>query len=297
MRCKTVLTRIDAMRTGELPAVEEKPIHDHLRTCPSCEESVDDLSDLATAVKSLAVAPPRSCRAGVKAGICDAADSVQVNGQTIWVAFCDKGLRMIHLGGDEDQFRVAYARRFGRDLDSHPLPERLRGQVIDAVTGLGVSKPAVNLDDISETEFERRVLEIMTKIPRGEVRTYAWVAEHAGKPKATRAVGNICARNVVPFVVPCHRVVPTAGGIGNYGMGEPLKRDLLRLEGVEVEELETLARRGVRFIGSKTTKIFCCPTCRDARRIREENRVPFRSADKAAQKGFRPCQRCQPVAA
>jgi len=92
-------------------------------------------------------------------------------------------------------------------------------------------------------------------------------------------------------------VVPTAGGIGNYGMGEPLKRDLLRREGVEVDELETLARRGVRFIGSKTTKIFCCPTCRDARRIREENRVPFHNAAGAAQKGFRPCQRCQPVAA
>jgi len=285
------------MRTGELPAVEEKPIHEHLRTCKSCEESVDDLSQLSTAVKALTVTPPRSCRSGVKAAICDAADSIAVNGQTIWVAFCDKDLRMIHLGGTEDQFRAAYARRFGREVDAHPLPDRLRRQVIDAINGQGVSKPAVNLDDISDTEFERNVLEVMTKIPRGEVRTYAWVAEHAGNPKATRAVGNICARNVVPFVVPCHRVVPTTGGIGNYGLGEPLKRDLLRREGVEVEELETLARRGVRFIGSRTTKIFCCPTCRDARRIREENRIPFRSAGEASEKGFRPCLRCQPVAA
>ena len=297
MRCKTVLTRIDAMRTGELPSTEEKPIHDHLKTCRSCEESVDDLTQLATAVKSLAIAPPRSCRDGVKAGICDSYDSVRVDGQTIWVAFGDKGLSMIHLGGTEDQFRAAYARRFGRELDAEPLPAKLRKQVTDAITGVGVSKPAVNLDEITDNEFERKVLETMTTIPRGEVRTYAWVAEHAGNPKASRAVGNICARNVVPFVVPCHRVVPTAGGIGNYGMGEPLKRDLLRREGVEVDELETLARRGVRFIGSKTTKIFCCPTCKDARRIRDENRVPFHNAGEAAQKGFRPCQRCQPVAA
>ncbi len=295
MRCRTVLTRIDALRTGELPTTEQKPIHEHLRTCPSCDESVDDLNELANAVKALAVTPPRSFRNGLRAGICDSSDAVEVNGQTIWVAFSDKGLRMIHLGGDEDEFRVAYARRFGRDLERRPLPERLRRQVVDAVTGQGVSKPAVDLDDV--TEFERNVLEIMTKIPCGEVRTYAWVAQHAGHPKASRAVGNICARNVVPFVVPCHRVVPTAGGVGNYGLGEPLKRDLLRREGVEVEELERLASRGVRFIGSKTTKIFCCPTCRDARRIREDNRVPFHSADEAAQKGFRPCQRCQPVAA
>ena len=141
------------------------------------------------------------------------------------------------------------------------------------------------------------MLEILTKIPRGEVRTYTWVAQQAGRPKAVRAVGNICARNVVPFVVPCHRVVPAGGGVGNYAFGSPKKRDLLRREGVPVEELEELARKGVRYIGSRTTNIYCFPTCRDARRIREENRVAFRDEEDAARKGFRPCKRCQPLAA
>jgi hypothetical protein len=101
----------------------------------------------------------------------------------------------------------------------------------------------------------------------------------------------------VPLVVPCHRVVPTAGGVGNYAFGTPMKRELLRREGVDVDSLEKLAKGGVRYIGSRTTKIVCFPTCRDAKRIREENRVPFRGAEQAKEKGFRPCLHCQPFAA
>jgi O-6-methylguanine DNA methyltransferase len=295
MQCRTVLTRIDALRTGELPNPDEKPIHEHLKKCKSCEDSVDDLRELAGAVKALAVAPPRSVRTNVKAACCDSFDTVKVNGKTVRVAFTDRGLRMIHLGESEDALRVAYARRFRRDVQPSTLPEKLRRQIVAALSGEGVDKPAVDLDDVSE--FERSVLEILTRIPRGEVRTYAWVAKQAGKPKAIRAVGNICARNIVPFVVPCHRVVPTGGGIGRYAFGSPLKRELLKREGVPVEELDALASQRVRYIGSRTTKIFCFPTCGSAMRIQDANRVPFHDAAEAKKKGFRPCQRCQPIAA
>ena len=101
----------------------------------------------------------------------------------------------------------------------------------------------------------------------------------------------------MPYVVPCHRVVPSAGGVGNYIFGTDAKRALLEREGVPVDELEALAREHVRYIGSRTTRIFCFPTCRDARRIQEKNRVPFRDADEALESGFRPCRSCQPVAA
>ena len=295
MQCRTVLTRIDALRTGELPKPEEKPIHEHLKKCKSCDESVDDLRELADAVKSLAVAPPKSVRANVKSSCVDSFDTLQINGKTVRVAFTDRGVRMIHLSDSDDAFRVIYARRFHRDLQPGTLPDKLRRQVIAALSGEGVAKPAVDLEDV--TEFERNVLEILTRIPKGEVRTYAWVARQAGNPKAIRAVGNICARNVVPFVVPCHRVVPTEGGVGAYAFGSPMKRELLEREGVPVEELDALAKKGVRYIGSKTTKIFCFPTCSGAMRIQERNRVDFHDAGEAKKKGFRPCQRCQPIAA
>lgn len=291
MQCRNALTRIDAMRTGELPAAELRAVHDHLRGCQSCDESVADVTDLARAAKGLLVAAPRSCREA----LCDRLDVMDVGGRRVWVAVSDRGLTMIHAGGSEDELRERYAEHAGRELTRAELPARLREQVIAALEGRAVEKPKVDLGDV--TEFERNVLEILTKIPRGEVRTYAWVAQQAGRPAAVRAVGNVCARNVVPFVVPCHRVVPTTGGVGSYAFGGPAKRALLEREGVPISELDQLARRGVRYIGSKTTKIFCFPTCRDARRINDKNRIALRDATEAEKKGFRPCKRCQPVAA
>jgi O-6-methylguanine DNA methyltransferase len=287
MRCRSVLTRVDALRTGELPPAEQGEVHEHLKTCRSCDDSLTDVGTLATRVKTLVALPPRSC----KDELADAYDRVD----DVWVAFSQHGLRLVQRGSYEE-FSAAYTKRYGRCLKSGTLPDALRKQVVSAMEGAGVDKPRVDWSD-DLTPLERDVLGVLPKIPRGEVRTYEWVARQVGRPRAVRAVGNILARNAVPLVVPCHRVVPTSGGVGNYAFGSPMKRELLRREGVDVDSLEKLAQSGVRFIGSRTTKIVCFPTCRDAKRIREENRVPFRGADQAKEKGFRPCLHCQPFAA
>jgi O-6-methylguanine DNA methyltransferase len=286
MQCRSVLTRIDALRTHELPPIEETAVEHHLKTCRSCGDSVSDVDELASAVKALTVAPPRSCKT-------ECADSFDQVGD-VFVAFAGSGIRMISTGNADD-LRAAYAKRYGRGLEQAPIPAPLRRQVEAALGGQGVDSPRVDLDELRDLEHD--VLHTLTRIPRGQVRTYAWVARQVGRPRAVRAVANVIARNVVPFVVPCHRVVPSVGGIGNYAFGSAMKRALLEREGVDVEELERLARQHVRYIGSRTTQIFCFPTCSDARRIREENRVPFRDADDALEDGFRPCRKCQPVAA
>jgi methylated-DNA-[protein]-cysteine S-methyltransferase len=79
--------------------------------------------------------------------------------------------------------------------------------------------------------FFRRVLEATARIPFGAVSTYGTVARAAGSPRAARAAGNALHDNPVPIVVPCHRVVPSTGGVGKYGGQEWRKRFLLRLEG------------------------------------------------------------------
>ncbi len=80
--------------------------------------------------------------------------------------------------------------------------------------------------------FRRAVLETLHReVRRGEVITYGALAEQAGRPRAARAVGTACARNPVPLIVPCHRVLPGSGGIGSYGGGPERKRALLALEG------------------------------------------------------------------
>ncbi len=87
--------------------------------------------------------------------------------------------------------------------------------------------------DLQVGPFERKVLEELRRIPRGETRTYAEIARRLGHPGAARAVGNACAHNPVPLVIPCHRVVPARGGIGNYSAtgGPETKRKLLVREG------------------------------------------------------------------
>ncbi len=78
--------------------------------------------------------------------------------------------------------------------------------------------------------FRRNVLHHLPEIRYGQTATYASVAELAGSPKAFRAVGTACATNPLPVVVPCHRVVPSGGGMGHYLGGVDAKRALLTLE-------------------------------------------------------------------
>lgn len=90
---------------------------------------------------------------------------------------------------------------------------------------------ALDVDLSGVRPFHRRVLEAIQDIPFGETRSYGWVAREIGEPKAARAVGRALARNPIPIIIPCHRVIASSGGLGGYGGGLPLKRKLLQLEG------------------------------------------------------------------
>lgn len=78
--------------------------------------------------------------------------------------------------------------------------------------------------------FRRKVLDRLPEISYGRTASYAQVATAAGNPKAVRAAGTACARNPLPIVVPCHRVVRSDGSFGNYAGGPEAKRALLTLE-------------------------------------------------------------------
>ena len=213
MRCRTALTRVDALRTGELEAPEQSSVHQHLEKCGSCSSSLHDVEELARAVKSLALPSPRSFRDIAPHDSLDQVDGV-------WVAFSRRGLRMISRGCSEDEFRVRYARRYGRALERAELPEALRKQVTAALHGEATDKPRLDVEEAND--LESKVMATMARIPRGEVRSYSWLAQQVGKPKAVRAVANYVARNIIPFVIPCHRVVPASGGVGKYAFGSKL---------------------------------------------------------------------------
>jgi methylated-DNA-[protein]-cysteine S-methyltransferase len=81
------------------------------------------------------------------------------------------------------------------------------------------------------TPFQRQVWTALAEVPFGRTLTYARLAAAAGRAGAVRAAAGAVAANPLSVLVPCHRVVPAAGGTGNYGSGPQRKRALLALEG------------------------------------------------------------------
>jgi AraC family transcriptional regulator of adaptative response/methylated-DNA-[protein]-cysteine methyltransferase len=93
-------------------------------------------------------------------------------------------------------------------------------------------RPRLDLPlDVQATAFQWQVWNALAAIPSGETRSYAAVASAIGRPGAARAVARACATNPVALAIPCHRVVPSAGGVGGYRWGSSRKRALLAAEG------------------------------------------------------------------
>lgn len=227
----------------------------------------------------------------------DLADSyTEIAGPTgrAFVAWNGRGITAfvpVEAVGTRREFEERHPRdAFFVDVPPQPLAKHLDHTIETGRLG------QLPVDLLSIGEFQRRVLEKCAEIPPGEIRPYGWIAREIGNPGAVRAVGTALGRNPVPVLIPCHRVVRTDGRIGSYAYGSPMKRELLEREGLDPAALETTARRGVRFVGSDTTGIYCFPTCRHARRITNQHRVEFRSEAAAEADGYRACKVCRPAA-
>lgn len=213
------------------------------------------------------------------------------------VVWNGRGVSEVSGGSDDAAFEARFHARTGRVARRRDvLPVDLAGKIERRLAGDRHNR--IDLDLRGSTPFEQAVWMKTLEIPRGEVRPYGWIAAEIGRPKAVRAVGTALGHNPVPLIVPCHRVVRSDGMIGQYSLGGPEnKRTILAEEGADPDELETLARAGVRFFGSDTTHIYCMPTCRDARRVTDRHLVHFPSAKAASAAGYRPCRHCRPAGA
>ena len=163
-------------------------------------------------------------------------------GETIRCAFADcpfgrllvgatgTGVCFIGFAEPDEALLGDLRRRFPRALlvsDDQALGGTVRA-VLDFL-----EEPAEALDlplDLRGTAFQLRVWQTLCRIPPGETRTYAQLAEMVGNPRAIRAVARSCATNPVSLAVPCHRVVGSDGGLTGYRWGLPRKRVLLERE-------------------------------------------------------------------
>ena len=81
------------------------------------------------------------------------------------------------------------------------------------------------------TPFQKQVWQALRTVPYGETRSYAWLAQAIGKPKAARAVGGANGKNTILLAIPCHRIVGADGSLVGFGAGMEMKKTLLQLEG------------------------------------------------------------------
>ncbi len=132
--------------------------------------------------------------------------------------------------GEEEAWR-AVRERFPI-VDEAPIanaPDRIVEQLQRYALGERVDF-RVTLDWSGHTSFQRAVWEAARRIPYGETRSYQWLAEAIGRPRAARAVGQALGANPTPIVVPCHRVLTADGRLGGFTGGLEMKRRLLAME-------------------------------------------------------------------
>lgn len=224
-------------------------------------------------------------------GLADGYDFYESPLGQVAVAFNIEGLSSVDLA--DDRFEERFAERFGRRLIRAEAPRAWGKHIPGAIESGTPGNLPVDLR--SMTPFQESVLRVAARIPRGEVRPYAWLAHEVHRPGAVRAVGSTMARNPVPLIIPCHRVVRSDGHIGAYSLGGPHnKQELLSHEGLEPDWLEELASKHIRLRANKSTGIYCHPTCHRIRRSNEGNVIGFASSDEAEDAGFRPCKVCRP---
>ncbi len=128
--------------------------------------------------------------------------------------------------------------RFGPVPDgeqsSVPILKEAESQILEY---LGGSRKQFDLPIAPFGEgFSADVYRAMAGIPYGSTVTYGGLAEASGHPGASRAVGSACRMNPLPIIIPCHRVVPASGGIGNYSGPDGVKQFLLELESEKVSD-------------------------------------------------------------
>ena len=261
-------------------------------------QPADGLTVIETALRDLRASAPTTLLPAtlVAAGLADLYAPLSSAIGDVWVAWNGRGVSSVMAALDGPSFEATFRASIDRPIRRvDALPPRLALAIGRRLAG--DRRARIDVDLRGRTPFEVAVLMKALQIPRGEVRPYGWVAAEIGHPAAVRAVGTALGHNPVPLLIPCHRVVRSDGHIGQYSLGGPgNKRTLLTWEGADPDELERLARAGIRYFGSDTTHIVCHPTCRHARRTTDRHRMTFRSMDEAARSGYRPCKVCRPVA-
>jgi len=211
----------------------------------------------------------------------------------LFIADGPRGILAIHFMNTKGPDPLEAMRGKFDIIEDQAAAERIGEEIRRFVAG---DREALKHDiDLSlvESEFKRRALAKLRKVPLGSVVTYQGLARAVGAPDAQRAIGSAMGSNPVPIYVPCHRVIKSDLSIGNYGGGVERKLKLLRAEGFAVGSDLRVPKRAV--MGHQRTHIYCRPQCSAAKRADSGRMYIFADSEKARGAGLRPCKICRPA--
>ena len=241
MDCKRFETIQLGTLLGDASVDERRRAAKHLETCESCRKSAkrDRWLEAAFLIE----------RRGADRGYHSAhrrltktfrerrAYCCQVDGPfgPVYLARTKRGVCRVSFRRTEEDFM--------RDLERRELlPERAESKLTREIRELEdyfsgrLKRFRVPVDLRWVTPFQKNVLDVTAGVPFGEVVSYSDIARRIGNPAARRAVGGALGRNPVAIIIPCHRLVASDGSIGGYTGGLDIKRELMRIEGISLEE-------------------------------------------------------------
>lgn len=142
--------------------------------------------------------------------------------------------REIEAASPENVYTERPFRHIRKDLDRYFNGEKVKFRA--------------EIDTSALKPFTRKVLDELSDIPYGELRSYGWIGRRLGYRNASRAVGQAVGRNPVPIIIPCHRIIRENGTIGGFSSGIGIKEKLLSIEGSLINVRQKHSCKGIQHV-------------------------------------------------
>jgi len=309
--CVEIEHDLIAAASGDAQPSAARRVEHHIHACGACRGEFHRYREIEGVVHTLRRAPAASegeahARAGLESRLADLRSrlvSYRVFPSPlghILIARSEHGVSLVeYLQGRSDVNSSRLGRMTGVELQEdgaeietfyRELLEYLRGDRTRLEWPLDLR--------LARSDFHRAVLRATTAIPYGAVTSYAGIAAEIGRPSATRAVAQALRWNPLPIVVPCHRIIGTAGTLTGYsGDKLGLKQRLLAVEGIQAKGQRSdsrVVRDTLYHYDRNDQHEYCLPTCGDIARRPIGPVTLLATRELAASLGLVPCTSCRP---
>jgi O-6-methylguanine DNA methyltransferase len=307
--CRAIEPDLLSVAAGEADPAAARRVGQHVAACAPCREELENYQALEGMVDTLRRAPLAGddatlARAQLASRLADLRSRMVSFGifpsplGRILIARSEQGVALVQYLPAGGSLPARVQRLLGDDaVEDRAATEALRAELVEYLEGR-----RARLDwplDLRRmrSDFQRRVLEATAALPYGAITSYGGIAARIGAPSAVRPVAQALRWNPLPIVIPCHRVIGSAGKLTGYaGRHVDLKQRLLAVEGVRTVAARNdfAIRREAMYAMVTGDREYCVPTCGSLLSEPLSRLTLFGTRERAEAAGFEPCTSCRP---